>query len=391
MKNRWTALVYTLLSYILVAAAASFLTLTFCTPPAVSSQPSKLEELEGLIEAVFIGETDRTAMEDGAAAGMIDALGDRWSYYVPAAEFAAFQEQSNNAYVGIGVTITVREDGLGFDILQVEPGGPAREAGLLPGDIIVAVEGENAFEMGTDGARDRIRGDEGTPVNITIQRDGQQMDVTLVRKSIQVQVATGQLLEEKIGYVSINNFNSRCAEESIAVIEDLMSQGATALVLDVRNNPGGYKKELVDLLDYLLPEGELFRSLDYTGKSSVDTSDSKCLKIPMAVLINGDSYSAAEFFAAALVEYDWAVTVGQATTGKGYFQSTYSLSDGSAAALSIGKYFTPNGVSLAEVGGLVPMIPVEVDAETAALIYGDLLNPGEDPQIQAAIDYLRNR
>ena len=156
----------------------------------------------------------------------------------------------------------------------------------------------------------------------------------------------------------------------------------------MRNNPGGYKHELVRILDYLLPAGPLFRSEDYRGKVDVDESDAACLELPMAVLVNGDSYSAAEFFAAALSEYDAAIVVGEKTTGKGYFQSSFTLEDGSALNLSIGKYTTPNGVSLANVG-LTPDVTVEVDEETSFLIYAGTLDPAEDPQIQAAIEILK--
>ena len=191
-----------------------------------------------------------------------------------------------------------------------------------------------------------------------------------------------------MGLVTIENFDSRCAEESIAAIESLLEQGAQKLIFDVRNNPGGYSDELVKLLDYLLPEGDLFRTERYDGQEHVDTSDASCLDVPMAVLVNADSYSAAEFFAAALQEYEAAVVVGTQTCGKGYFQTTYQLSDGSAVALSIGKYFTPNGVSLIDVG-VIPDIPVEVDEETAADILYGRLEPQEDPQVQAAVNALK--
>lgn len=390
MKERssWPDFLLKSLSYILVAAIASTVTLAVCLGTGAAA-PSKLEQLETLIQEKFINEVDQTALEDGAAAGMVTALGDRWSYYIPADQYDAHMEQMNNAYVGIGITITVRADGLGFDIKQVEPNGSAKEAGILPGDILTAVEGQSADQIGTDGARDLIRGKEGTDVTITVLRDGQTIDFTMTRKTIQVQVASGEMLKNGIGLVTIANFDSRCADETIAAIEKLLEQGATALIFDVRNNPGGYKTELVKVLDYLLPEGPLFRSLSYDGKEEVDSSDKNCLSLPMAVLINGNSYSAAEFFAAALEEYDWAVTVGDPTVGKGYFQSTYQFTDGSAVGLSIGKYFTPEGVSLADVGGLVPGIPVEVDEETAAKIYGKLLDPAEDPQIQAAAEALK--
>ena len=171
-----------------------------------------------------------------------------------------------------------------------------------------------------------------------------------------------------------------------------MEQGATSLIFDVRYNPGGYVTELVKILDYILPEGDLFRSVNYAGKEKVDVSDADCIEgIPMAVLINGSSYSAAEFFAAALEEYGYAVIVGEPTTGKGYYQQTYELGDGSAVGLSVGKYFTPQGVSLAEAGGLIPDVVVEVDDETAQGIYAGTLDPAQDPQIEAAIEAMNGK
>ena len=164
---------------------------------------------------------------------------------------------------------------------------------------------------------------------------------------------------------------------------------AEKLIFDVRNNPGGYAHELVKLLDYLLPEGQLFKTVDYTGKEEVTNSDAKCLEIPMAVLINGDSYSAAEFFAAALSEYEAATVVGQQTVGKSYFQVTYELGDGSAVALSVGKYFTPKGVCLADVG-LTPDVTVEVSEELFWEIYYGNVTWQEDPQVQAALEVLKN-
>jgi len=188
--------------------------------------------------------------------------------------------------------------------------------------------------------------------------------------------------------VTIENFDERCAEESIDAIERLRKNGAEKLIFDVRHNPGGYAAELVELLDYLLPEGELFRTVRYDGKEHVDRSDANCLEVPMAVLVNASSYSAAEFFAAALREYDAAVVVGEQTVGKGYFQITHKLSDGSAVALSVGKYYTPKGVSLAEEG-ITPDVVVPVEEDIAAEIYYGTLAPEADPQIRAAVNALK--
>ena len=379
-------------SYVLVAALAMGFGYAQASSQLQGSAGDgypKLDELAALINQRFIGEVDPVALEDGAAAGMIAGLGDRWSYYIPADQYDAHVEQMENAYVGIGVTISAEPVEGGFEIIQVEPTGGAKEAGILPGDILIEVEGQNVVENGMDKSKELIRGDEGTQVNITILRDGQRMDFTITRKLIEVVVAHGQMLEGNIGLITIANFDERCASETIAAIDMLMEQGAVALIFDVRFNPGGYKTELVEVLDYILPEGVLFRSVYYTGEEEVLESDANCLDIPMAVLINSRSYSAAEFFAAALNEYDWAIIVGEQTVGKSYFQSTFQLSDGSAVGLSVGKYCTPNGISLAEVGGLTPEIPVVVDNETAANIYAGLLDPAEDPQIQVAVEALQ--
>ena len=277
-----------LLSYVLVAAVSVLATLLLCRGTGVPGT-SKLDQLENLILERFVDELDKTAIEDAAAAAMVSALGDRWSYYVPASQYGALQEQKENAYVGIGITITARADGAGFDIIRVEPGGSAVEAGILPGDILTHIEGQAVAPLGTDGARALISGKADTQVSVTVLREGASLDFTLTRKQIQTVVARGEMLPGDIGLVTIKNFNDRCRDEAVAAIEELLDRGAQALIFDVRNNGGGYKDEMVALLDYLLPEGPLFRSVDYTGKEAVDSSDEKCLELPMAVLVNGGS------------------------------------------------------------------------------------------------------
>lgn len=377
--------IFRVLSYILVAALASGVTFALFS----YSGTTKLEQLQALIEERFVGEADSTYLQDAAAAAMVSATGDKWSYYIPASQYDAHMEQMQNAYVGIGVTISTETAEEGFLVQQVEPGSGAAEAGIQPGDLLVEVEGQSVAQIGLDAASTLIRGDENTQVKIAVLRDGEKMEFSVTRRTIQVVVAQGQMVTDKIGLVSITNFDERCADETLAAIEQLLAQGAQALIFDVRFNPGGYKTELVEVLDHLLPEGPVFRSETYDGKESVSTSDADCLELPMAVLINESSYSAAEFFAAALDEYDRAVLVGEPTTGKSYFQNTFRLIDGSAVGLSVGKYYTPNGVSLADEGGLKPEIQVDLDDETKSKIYAGTLKPEEDPQIQAAIEALQ--
>ena len=372
------------LSYVLTALVAAGLTFALTVS---FSRDSKLEQLENLITEKFIGESDFVKLEDAAAKAMVEALDDRWSYYIPASQYETHMEQMNNAYVGIGITIQ-QENG-GMRIMEVYAGGPAEEAGLQPEDVITAVDGVDIRSLSTTETRDLVRGREGTQVVITLERDGVTLEKPVTRRKLETPVATGQMLEGNVGLVTIENFDARCASETRQAVDSLLEQGAKALIFDVRNNPGGYASELVKVLDMLLPAGEVFRTVSYTGKEQVDYSDEECLDVPMAVLVNENSYSAAEFFAAALQEYEKAVVVGEQTVGKGYFQNTFRLSDGSAVGLSTGKYFTPKGRNLAGVG-VTPDVAVPVEEETAALIYYNRLSPQEDPQIQAALNALKN-
>lgn len=377
------------LSYVLTAVLSAAVTMGavyfFLLPE--NSGASKLNTLEKLIQNYFIGEYDETEIEDAAANAMIDALGDRWSYYIPADSWQSYQEQMKNAYVGIGVTIRSREDGEGLDVEGVTEGGPAEEAGLKDGDRIVGVDGKSISGMAVSEVKTMIQGESGTGVKLTVLRSGEELELEVTRREVKTPVATAKLLEGDIGYIKIANFNTNCADETIAAIEQMISEGATKLLFDVRYNPGGYASELVEVLDYLLPEGKLFTRVDYSGKESTDMSDAHCIDLPMAVLVNADSYSAAEFFAAALSEYGVATVVGEKTVGKGYFQTTFQLPDGSAVGLSIGKYYTPKGESLAGVG-ITPDVEVAVTDEIAAGIYAGTLDLSEDPQALAAMDVL---
>ncbi len=374
-------------SYLLVAMLATVITLTM-VHLEIGLKPSKLDQLETLIEEKFIGESDPEKLADAAANAMVKATGDRWSYYIPASEYESYREQTENAYVGVGMTIQNTEDASGFLIIDVVPEGPAAQAGIQIKDLLIRVEDTDIRSLTAAEVRDLVKGEEGTSVSLTVFRQGTNETISVQRRKVETPVATFEMLNGNIGLVTIENFDERCAAESIEAIETLLKNGAEKLIFDVRHNPGGFASELVELLDYLLPEGELFRTVRYDGQEHVDTSDADCLEVPMAVLVNASSYSAAEFFAAALREYEAAVVVGEQTVGKGYFQSTYQLADGSAVALSIGKYFTPKGVSLAETG-VTPDVVVMVQEEEAEAIYYGTLTPEEDPQIQAAIRALK--
>ena len=398
MKKGWKIVLAILCAFVIAAgsfiAAVQYLNTRYAAVLSAREEDSpvqaKAAEVQEIIETYFIDDYDEDTLADGAASGMVDATGDEWSYYLSADEVAAYEESMANAYVGVGITITEDAEAGGMRVEEVVSGGPAEEAGIRMGDLLLAVEGEDVLPLGIDGTRNLVRGEEGTHVNMHFSRNGSEYDVSVERRSIETPVVTGELLDENIGYIKIDNFDERSAAETIAFVKDLIGQGAEALLFDVRFNPGGYADELVKVLDYLLPEGDLFRSVDYAGREEVDTSDASCIELPMAVLVNEDSYSAAEFFAAALQEYEWATIVGSQTYGKGNFQTAFYLSDGSMVNLSIGKYYTPNGKSLTETG-VTPDVVVDLDDEQYALLYYNALERADDPQFQAAIDTLTQK
>lgn len=384
------------LVFVLFGAAIAFvITFTALTHhydnqvAALMSSPavSKVMLLESYIDEYFVGEYTPEQLADAAAAGMVIGTGDEWSQYMRAEDYKVYQEQMTNTYVGIGITIVQQETGGAYDITDVTKGGPAEAVGVLAGDVLLAVDGTSIRGEDVTTVRNMVRGEAGTMVTITVERGSKELEFAIERQTIVTIAATGQLLENGVGYVKIENFDGDSAAHTITAVEELIAQGATSLIFDVRNNPGGYQTELVEVLDYLLPEGEVFRMVETSGEVSVDYSDENCIDLPMAVLVNLDSVSAAEFFAAALQEFDAAEIIGTQTYGKGYFQRTYPLGDGSALTISCGEYFTPNGNNLAGVG-ITPDIEVPIDDESYVALYYDQLSMEEDEQLQTAIDYL---
>lgn len=351
---------------------------------SLSVPQSKVAEVESYLNEFFVDDYDDGALADAAAAAMVNATGDRWSYYLSADEYDAYQERVDNAYVGIGITITEHPELGGLLIESVTPGGPAEEAGVLVGDILVKVEGVSTVELGSEETKNRVRGEEGTEVTLTFSRDGEEYVRTITRRSIEIKVAQDEMLDGDIGYIVIENFDSRCAQETVDAMQRMMQAGAKGLIFDVRFNGGGYKNEMVQILDEILPKGVIFRSVDYTGKTVEDVSEASCIELPMAVLVNEDSYSAAEFFAAVLQEYDWATVVGTKTCGKGNYQQAFHLKDGSLLNISTGKYYLPSGASLTDVG-VTPDVIVELDEQQYAELYYGLLEKEDDLQLQAAI------
>lgn len=321
-----------------------------------------------------------TAVHRGLSA-FVDGLGDRWSYYLDGKGYQATTERRANSYVGIGVTVDSASREEGLLVLSVTRNGPADKAGVAAGDIIIAVDGESVAGDARAEATDKVKGEAGTRVTLTLLgEDGSTRDVSCTRASLHNASAQSAMLEGNIGWVRLSNFYSGSADSFTQEVDAMIEQGARALIVDVRSDPGGYVAELKKILDYLLPEGPVFTQKPRWWFQSVYQSDADCVDLPMAVLVDRNSYSAAELLAAQLRESMGAPIVGEVTSGKGYSQVTFPLVNGGGVGLSTAAYCTGGGHSL--IGeGITP--DVELSLPEGAAIGG-----GDDIQLQAAMELL---
>lgn len=345
----------------------------------------------GVVRARFVGDYEPSIAADAALDGLVTGLGDRWSYYVGAEGYQSLEEHRSNSYVGIGVSVAFTDE-RGLVIVAVQKDGPADRAGLLSGEVITAVDGASIAGEERYNGSELIRGEAGTVVRLTvIASDGSEREVNVTRAALHVEIVKSELLEEngkKIGYVALSNFDSDAARDFNAAVDALVDQGAEGFVFDMRNNGGGYVTELTKILDHLLPEGPIFRWATRSGRTTVTKSDAACIDLPMAVLVNGDTYSAAELFAAQLQESVGAAVVGEETSGKGYSQQTFPLPNGGALNISTGKYTTGGGVSLVGTGVALDA-EVALTDEEALLLRAGRLEHDMDPQLTAALEYVK--
>lgn len=347
---------------------------------------SKLRELDRIVSEQYVGTVDEQAVADYAAVGYVAGLDDQWSSYIPAEEYEAYQLNSGGKGCGIGVTV-ITETG-DIHVSLVYDDSPAAAAGIEKGDYIVGAEGLTVAQDGADAVVDAIAGEAGTEVTVSVADtpDGAARELTMERAVVTQKMAWGEMLDDTVGYLRIENFHEGAAAQFQTALDGLLDAGAQALVIDVRHNGGGRVVEMSEMLDPLLPEGTIMTLRTKDGTETVYESDAEMLDLPLAVLVDAQSISAAEFFAAALQEYDRATLVGTHTTGKGRAQQTIELSDGSAVNLSVEEYFTPQGESLAGVG-IAPDVEVALSDEQAADFY--FLDPQDDPQLQQAAALLR--
>lgn len=334
-------------------------------------------EIKDIVDKQYIDPIDRSSLGYYAAAAMISGLGDSWSVFMTPDEYRAYQLTSSNDYADIGMTLIKDENNGGFQVLSVSADSPAAKAtpgALGVGMIITAVDGERVANYSLDDVRTLIRSKLNGKFVLEI---GGAEYLTVDCTDISTGSVVSRMEKTGAGYVQIKNFEAGSGQLAMDAIESLLAQGATALVLDLRNNSGGLTAEIASLLDYLLPKGRIFSEADKNGDQTVTESDGMCIQLPMCVLVNSQTFREAELCAAVLQEFGWASILGEPTTGNTRTQEVIPLEDGSAMRLSTRSYLTANGVDIAKKGGVVPdMIVYNTDESATGTTEGT--TGGED-------------
>ncbi len=345
----------------------------------------KLSEIDTYVRNQYLGDIDEELLLDSIADGYMDGIGDKYADYMNQEEYKNYQEKNEGTLVGIGVTIQKDESGY-IMVTEVIPESPAETAGIEVNDLIVAINGEDVLTIGYTQASTNMKGEEGTKLSLTIRHEGEDSTVEVTRKSVATSTVSSRLIGE-YGYIKIDGFDKTTVNDFRYAVSDLRSKNALGLIFDVRNNVGGLMDSVVDVLDYLLPEGDIVSEVNRKGEiKNIYTSDAEFIDMPMVVLINGETASAAELFAADLRDFKMAELVGQTTYGKGIMQAAYPLEDGSAIKMTI-AYFNPgNGINFDGVG-------VKPDYEVALTTEQQLsfasLDENTDPQLMKALEVLK--
>lgn len=343
---------------------------------------SKLENIEALIDKNFYFEDDEQEKQDGIIRGYMEGLDDPYSVYYSQEEYASFMEDSNGEYVGVGFQVSQNVDTKVITVLDVFD-GPAKEAGIQNQDVITHVNGEDISNQDIDTVVDKIRGEEGTEVTITVYRssDASDHEYTMPRQKVENPTVEYKMLDNHIGYIQVSSFYEVTAKQYIEAIQDLESQGMEGLVVDLRDNGGGLLDIAVEMLDYMLPAGKIVYTEDKDGNvtSEYNSDDEHQFTKPLALLVNGYSASASEIFAGAVKDYGLGKLVGTNTYGKGIVQRMFPLDDGSAIKLTIAKYFTPKGNDIHKIG-IKPDVEVELDVDAYRESEGE-----KDNQLDTAV------
>lgn len=321
----------------------------------------KLKVIAGIVDEYYYDDIDTNQVEQYIYKGLVAGIGDPYSAYYTQDEMEALTESITGVYSGVGITMSVDSETGYILVVKVNKNSPAAEAGIKADDYITAVEGESVIGMDTSDVANKVRGEEGTTVDVTFVRNGETFTKTLTRKSIEEETVEYEMLENNTGYILVSKFEVVTADSFKEAMDDLKAQGMKHLIVDLRDNPGGSVDVANQLGEYLIPKG----ILTYIEDKAQNRKDYECSgdlqwNGPLAVLINGNSASASEIIAGAVKDYGTGKLIGTKTYGKGIVQTTTALSDGSAVKYTFAKYYTPNGENI-HGKGIEPDVEVELD------------------------------
>lgn len=353
-----------------------------------SSHVQKIEYLEKMIDQEYLGEVDNAEMAEGIYAGLVYGLGDVYSRYYTADEYAQETASTDGAYAGIGVSIQKNKNG-GVQIAECYEGGPGAEAGLQTGDVITAINDTDVTDMELSDVVSLIRENKDNTIVLTVFRENEEKsrEISVDVTDVELPSVFGEMLDKKTGYIQITQFTGVTPQQYKDMFDELKDKGMERLVIDLRDNPGGLLTSVCDILREILPEGLIVYTEDKYGNREEENCDGKHqLDMPLAVLVNENSASASEIFAGAVQDHEVGTIVGITTYGKGVVQELRQLSDGSAVKLTVSNYYTPNGNSINKVG-IKPDVEVKLASE---LLNKDEITHEEDNQLQKALNVIEN-
>ena len=359
----------------------------------VSGQNSPTEKLESILKTVVNGhieELDEEELIDAAIKGMLKAVDDPYTFYLTKDEYDASFSSKNPTFTGIGITVDLQAYEDSILIMDIYEGSNALEVGIQVNDRIVAVDGVRCTVDNKEELLTNAKGVEGTTVNITVLRDGKELEFTVERRTLRIQLAVSHIFNDSIGYIRLRSFQIAAKDDFEKLLDELLEQNITGLIIDLRGNGGGYKDIAVQLVDHFIPKGCVYSAINNKGIVDSDTSSGNMIDIPFVILVDGNSASASELFAGAIQDYGSGLLIGSQTFGKGIVQYTRVLGDGSYYQYTAETWLTPNGRSIHGVG-LTPDIVVELDDDVAYYIdtHPTIIPSTEyDKQLEAAINAL---
>lgn len=348
-----------------------------------SKTEDKISELQNLIEKHYMGDVKEKNLEDGVYKGYINGLNDPYSVYYNKKETKELYESTGGEYSGIGAVMSQNTETGVITLVQIYKDSPAEKAGLKANDILYKVEGKEVTGKDLSKVVSKVKGEKGTTVELTVLRgeDAKEVTVTATRDTVQAQTIEYKMMDDKIGYIRVSEFDTVTYDQYKEALDDLEKQGMTGLVVDLRNNPGGSLSTVCDMLDLMLPKGLIVYTEDKNGKKTKMKSDEEHqFTKPLAVLVNGNSASASESYSGAIQDYGIGKIVGTQTYGKGVVQQIFDLDDGTAVKLTIAEYFTPKGRSI-NGKGITPDVKVEYENNEE--------NPDADNQLDKAVEEVK--